>query len=240
MKKIFYLLLFVSISVFCNAGFAQSDFNKLDANGKKHGLWKGVHDQSKRPRYEGTFENGIEVGTFTYFDDTKAKSVIATRVFSDNGTVAQTTFFDQKKNIVSEGKTVNRLNEGEWKYYHEASKDIMTIENYSKGKLNGIRKVFYKSGEIAEETTYFNGIKNGPYKSYAENGVLLEESNYKNGQYEGNAIFRDGNGKIASKGPFVKGQRKGVWEFYENGKLKKKETWPIVKYIAKPKRSENK
>ena len=29
---------------------------------KKHGIWKGVYEESKRPRYEGTFEHGKEIG----------------------------------------------------------------------------------------------------------------------------------------------------------------------------------
>jgi antitoxin component YwqK of YwqJK toxin-antitoxin module len=39
-------------------------------------------------------------------------------------------FYDQNKNKVSEGKVVNKLFEGQWKYYHQASKNIMTTENY--------------------------------------------------------------------------------------------------------------
>ena len=210
-------------------GFAQTDFNKLDTNSKKHGLWKGIHEASKRPRFEGAFEHGIEVGTFTYFDDTKARTVIATRFFSENGTVAYTTFFNQTNNVVSEGKTVNRLNEGEWKYYHEDSKEIMTTENYSNGKLNGVRKVFYKNKSIAEETTYIKGQKNGSYKKYTEKGIVLEASNFKNGQYDGMAIFRDSEGNIVTKGPFVNGLKKGIWEFYENGKLKSKKKLPEIK-----------
>ena len=45
----------------------------------------------------------------------------------------------------------------------------MTTEFYINGKLNGIRKVYYKSGKIAEETTYKmelkkDNIKNTPKK----------------------------------------------------------------------------
>ncbi len=236
MKKIPTVIVLVHLFLLQVSAFAQQQSNVLDENGKKHGFWRGVYDQSKRPRYEGTFDHGNETGTFTYFADAKGKVVMATREFSENGSVSYTIFYDPKKNVVSEGKTVDRQNEGEWKYYHEASKDIMTIENYSKGKLTGVRKVFYKSGAIAEETSYQNGIKNGPSKVYTEKGIVMEESNFKNGKYDGMAIFRNPDGKIASKGPFVQGEKKGVWEFYENGKLKKKETLPIVKYIAKPKK----
>src|SRR6478752_2828385 len=208
MKYILFLLVAIS-------GFAQGNYNKLDANGKKQGLWKGVHKESGRPRYEGTFEHGVETGVFKYFDDTKAEAVIATRTFSENGTATYDVFYDQEKNIVSEGKTVNKLKEGEWKYFHKASKNLQTLERYTKGKLNGVRKVFYENGAIAEEATYVNDVKNGPYKKYGDKGIVLEESNYKNGQFDGNAIYRDELGNLVAQGPYVNGLKKGKWQFYE-------------------------
>ena len=61
--KYILLGLLISLSVF------SQDFNKLDENGKKNGLWKGIYEESKRPRYEGTFEHGKEIGMFKFFDD---------------------------------------------------------------------------------------------------------------------------------------------------------------------------
>ena len=215
---------------------AQDKFNQTDENGKKNGLWRGNYKESDRPKFEGNFEHGVETGTFNFFDDTKAKSIIATRTFSENGKVAYTIFYDQKKNIVSEGKTINRLNEGEWKYYHEASKDIKMIEKYVDGKLSGIKKIFYKNGNLAEESEYLNDKKNGLSKIYTDKGIVMEETFFKNGQYDGLAIFREPDGNISSKGMFVNGIRKGKWQFYQNGKLKKEVVLPIVKYLAKPKK----
>ena len=149
MKYIIALLFLTSIA------FAQ-DINKLDGNGKKNGLWKGVYEASKRPRYEGNFEHGKETGMFKFFDDTKAGSVIATREFNAKDNSCYTIFYNQKKNKVSEGKVVNKQFDGEWKYFHEDSPAIMTLEPYVKGKLNGIRKVYYKSGKIAEEKSVEN------------------------------------------------------------------------------------
>ena len=213
MKYIIVLLLLTHIS------FAQ-DFNKLDENGKKNGRWKGVYVESKRPRYEGAFENGKEVGMFKFFDDTKAGTVIATRQFNTNDNSCYTIFYNQKKNKVSEGKVVDKQFEGEWKYYHEDLSAIMTLEAYVNGKLNDVRKVFYKSGEIAEETTYRDGIKNGPYKSYAENGILLEESNYKNDLYDGKSINRNATNDITSQGVYKDGKKLGIWKILQKGKLK--------------------
>lgn len=216
--------------LFCQIVLSQNDFNKLDAKGRKHGLWKGVYEDTKNPKYEGTFDHGKEVGTFTFFDNTKAKVIIATREFNPKDNSAYTIMYDQKKNKVSEGKVINKLPEGQWTYYHKASKVIMSTENYSKGKLDGLRSVFYSNGKAAEETMYKNDLKNGPYKKYAENGNIIEESNYKNDQFDGLAVFRDPeDGTVISKGKFVNGKKIGIWQFFEKGKLVKEENMSFQK-----------
>ena len=223
----------VVVMCFFSAVSAQ-EFNKLDAQGKKHGLWKGVYAESKRPRYEGTFEHGKETGTFTFFDDTKAKSVIATREFAKDNS-CYTIFYNQKKNKVSEGKEVSRRYEGEWKYYHENLPDLMTTENYKAGKLDGKRMVYYRGSglagqeNIAEEANYLKGLKNGKYKKYTMKGVVLEDSNYKNGVLDGPAIFKDPLGNLVSKGNFKDGKKAGTWEFYENGKLVRRDNMNKIK-----------
>lgn len=223
--KLFGILLVLACSL---SAYAQ-DFNKLDQQGKKHGLWKGTYAESKRPRYEGTFEHGKETGTFKFFDDTKAGTVVATREFNPKDNSAYTIFYKDGKFKVSEGREVNRLYEGEWKYYHENLPDIMTIENYKAGKLHGKRTVYYRGsgvkGEenVAEETDYLNGLKHGKYRKYTLKGVLLEDSSYKNGLLDGPAVFKEPNGNLASKGNFKNGKKTGSWEFYQNGKLVKKD-----------------
>lgn len=214
----FFNFLVVSLLMCSSALVLAQSNNKLDSNGKKDGIWKGVYETSKRPRYEGTFAHGKEIGVFNFFDDTKAGTVIATREFNDKDTSAYTVFYDQAKNKVSEGKVINKLFEGEWKYYHQASKTIMTLENYKNGKLDGLRSVFYPNGKIAEEIGYKNDLKNGICKIYSENGFVLEETIYVNGAYNGPAIFRDGSGNMASSGKFLNNKKVGIWEFFEKGK----------------------
>lgn len=212
MKKLLFILLLSQIAI-------SQDINKLDDQGKKHGLWKGFYEESKRPRYEGVFEHGKEIGVFKFYDDTKAGTIIATREFNIKDTSCYTIFYNQKSNKVSEGMVINKQFEGEWKYYHENSPQIMTLEYYVNGKLNGIRRVFYKSGKVAEETSYKNGYKEGSYKKYAENGMLLEESNFKNNEYEGTAVYRDATNQIIAQGIYKKGKKFGVWKIFEKGKM---------------------
>jgi antitoxin component YwqK of YwqJK toxin-antitoxin module len=222
--------------LFCQTIFSQTEFNKLDEKGKKHGFWKGVYEDTKNPKYEGTFEHGKEVGVFTFFDNTKTKRVIATREFNPKDNSAYTIVYDQLKNKVSEGKVINKLSEGKWIYYHKASKVIMATENYSKGKLEGLRSVFYPNGKIAEEILYTNDQKNGLYKRYTESGIIIEESNYKNNEYDGLAIFRDpDDGTIVSKGKFVNGKKAGVWQFFNKGKLVKEENMSFSQSTSKAK-----
>jgi antitoxin component YwqK of YwqJK toxin-antitoxin module len=217
MKQLFKIVFLIfSISI-----FSQTDINKLDANGKKIGLWKGVFEDTKRPRYEGTFEHGKETGTFKYFDDTKAGTIIATRDFSKSDGSCYTIFFDQKTNKVSEGVVKNKLFEGQWKYYHQESKEIMTLENYKNGKLNGPRKVFYKTSKLAEEINYLEGKKNGVGKTFAENGKQIDEHHYVNDVYEGIAVYFDGNGKKLYEGAYKNNSKIGIWKFYENDKVVK-------------------
>lgn len=234
--RLFGILASIAISF---SALAQTETNKLDAQGKKHGIWKGTYAESKRPRYEGTFDHGKEIGTFKFFDDTKAGTVVATREFKPDGS-AYTTFYKDGKFKVSEGKEVNKLYEGQWKYYHENLPDIMTIENYKAGKLHGKRTVYYRGsgvkGEenVAEEANYANGLKDGSYKSYTLKGTLLEDSNYKNGQLDGPASYYDPLGKLVSKGVFKNGEKVGKWEYFKDGKPVKKDNTEVIKKRKKP------
>jgi len=214
------VLLFLSV-VFMNFSVAQEEkFNQFNAKGNRHGIWKGVHEKSQRPRYEGTFVNGKETGVFKYFDDTKAGTLIATRDFSKGDGSCYVIMYNQKSNKVSEGLlNKNRENEGKWKYYHQNSPQLMSVETFKNGKLNGKSTVYYKNGKIASETHYKDGIKDGLYKKYSENGIVLEEIPYKNNQFFGKVIYRDIHGKVISEGMYEKGLKKGIWKFYENGKL---------------------
>ncbi len=216
--KIF--LLFLSIFGM-NISLAQEEkINQLDAKGNRHGVWKGVHEKSQRPRYEGTFVNGKETGVFKYFDDTKAGTVIATRDFSKGDGSCYVVMYNQKGNKVSEGLlNKDKQNHGVWKYYHQNSPQSMSVETFNNGKLHGRVVVYYKNGKIASETHYEDGVKEGIFKKYSEDGIVLEEIPYKNNQFNGWVIYRDINGQIIAQGMYEKGLKKGIWKFYENGKL---------------------
>lgn len=220
-----YIFLYCLFSItFLNA----QSINQLDSNGLRHGDWEGKFEKSDRLRYKGSFEHGVEKGVFTFYDNTKESKVVATRDFSVGTNSCYTTFFDADGYIVSKGLLINKLPQGEWIYYHYKSKDPMTVELYENGKLEGIKKVFYKNGTLAETTLFKAGLKNGKYLKYAENGKLLEELNYLNDELHGEAIYHDGTGNINQKGQYKKGIRKGIWTVFENGKKVKTKDYNLV------------
>ena len=231
----FKIMKYLVVILFCTTSLFAQDFNKLDDKGKKNGVWKGTYEQSKRPRYEGTFSHGKEIGIFKYYDDTAVGTIIATREFNDKDNSCYTIFFNQKGNKVSEGKILNKQYVGVWNYYHEDSPKIMTSENYTNGKLDGIRKVYYPSGKIAEEATYKLDKRNGVYKKYTENGVILEESLYKNGEFDGLATFKSSDNVIVAKGLFKNGKKEGVWDINKNGKMVKENMSKLkqIKFVKK-------
>lgn len=221
MKYLIFGLVFL-FSGLTDTIHSQNNLNQLDSQGKKHGLWKGYYEDTKYLRYEGEFKNGQEIGLFTFYDNTKAKAIIATRDFSKNDGSCYTIFYNGKFKV-SEGNVKDKKFEGLWKYYHLKSEVVMTEEHYKSGVLHGSRKVYYNSGALAEEANYVNGKKEGSYKKLAENGVVLEESNFKEGEYHGEALFREANGTDYSTGFYKNGKSVGIWKFYQSGKLVREE-----------------
>jgi antitoxin component YwqK of YwqJK toxin-antitoxin module len=208
------------------------DFNQTNENGQKTGPWRGFYDKTKNLKYEGTFENGYEVGKFVFYEDEKGKKIKATKVFEQQGTVCYTTLFNRKFKL-SEGSEVNRLKEGKWIYYFENSNIKISEENYLQGKLHGKKIVFYKDGNMAEESFYENGLKHGVYKKYGLDQKLLEEKTYVNDEIEGKIYIYDYDGKVSVEGQYRKDRAYGIWKYFENGKLVKEENKSEVKKIKR-------
>ncbi len=214
--KLLFVLIFIS-------SFSLAQENQFDANGKRHGKWKGTYEKSNNLRYEGAFEHGKEIGVFKFYADKKTSPLVATRDFSRGDGSCYAIFYNGKFKV-SEGDLVNKKPEGLWKYYHLRSDKIMTLENYQNGKLHGEKNVYYPNGQLAEKSFYRNNLKDGAYTKFGENGKPIEESNYKNGELHGKAVFYDGNGNLILKGEYKKNLKVGMWDTYEDGKLVKSET----------------
>lgn len=220
MNKIL-IFIFAIVSSF---GFSQ-DINQSDANGNRHGKWSKNFKGTKVLRYQGEFNHGREIGTFKFYKNIDGQSVLtATRTFSKNNDLAEVKFLSSTKNLISEGKMRGKTYVGKWLYYHNKSKVVMTEELYNnKGELEGLKKTFYLSGQLAKKENYSSGIVVGESRWFSESGKLIRIFNYKNGELHGPAKIYDTKGVIEQEGVYQKDRRHGIWKFYKGGKLIKEQ-----------------
>ncbi len=194
--------------------------NQFDKNGKRTGIWKKNYENGNI-RYTGRFENGKEVGTFKFYWITSSTQPIIVKEFTRTSDTAMVKFYTLAGKLKSKGKMVKKHRVGKWLYYF-LNGEVMSEENYSNGKLDGVLKNYYPNRKLTEETHYSNGKKHGISKVYSETGSILEEVNYKNGSLDGEGKYYDLKGALKEKGMYKDGKRHGKWEFYIDGQVSKK------------------
>ena len=223
MKRISIFFVFVILSV--NFLTAQ-EVNAFDEAGKRHGVWKKYYPNTKQLRYEGQFEHGKEVGTFSFYCSECGDKPTTTKEFKPNSNIAVVKYFTIKGKLVSEGQMEGKQRIGEWVYYQEKSNNIMSRENYVDGKMHGVQTTYYPNGTKTEEVTYENGIKQGDNFYYSPEGVMLKKLIYHNDKLHGPAEYYDANGNITIKGYYKNGKKHGLWQYFKDGALELEETYP--------------
>ena len=219
------------ISIFCfitALGFSQ-EINQMDAAGERHGYWKKNFDNTKQPRYEGSFEHGKEVGLFKFYKlDGKTSVLSATRTFSPDSDDIDVKFYSSRGKLISEGHMIGKLFVGKWVYYHNKTNAIMIVEHYNeKGQLDGERLVYYPKGQLAEQANYRDGKQNGSSKVFSENGVVIKDFLYQDDQLEGIAKYYNAAGQLLAEGTYRNDQKHGVWKYYENGVLTEEKDFTV-------------
>ena len=219
-QKVFTLF---TLTLFLTSAYAQNSVNQFDENGLRHGKWTKNYHNTKQKRYEGYFKHGKEVDSFKFYTLSSGKSVLsAIKVFNENDSIADVTFYASTKKVISQGKMNGKRFMGQWTFYHKNSNAKMIVENYNDdGLLDGERFVYFKNGVVAESANYKNGDLHGESKWYSEKNVLLRHANYKDGHLEGKSIHYDAGGKVVSEGNYIKSQKKGIWKYYKDGVLTK-------------------
>lgn len=231
-QNVFFIVL-LTFSFF-NAS-SQITYNQVDANGKRHGKWKKMFQDTKQIRYEGQFEHGKEVGLFKFYKLVHQKSVLsATKQFNSDNGLAEVIFLASNGRVISKGVMDGKKYVGKWLYYHNNSDVVMTEEHYNdNGKLEGSKIIYFNNGQVAEKLQFIKGKEDGNAKNYSEKGVLLKDYNYKNGELNG--PYKDYNkvGDLIVDGQFKEGKKHGRWKFYENGKLIKEKNFSDPKTFHK-------
>ncbi len=80
--------------------------------------------------------------------------------------------------ITSHGNLINGLKEGVWEFYENDT--LFSISSFKRDTLNGVRIYLFPSGGISTIENYSMGKLNGIRRGYAKNGKLLYHESYKN------------------------------------------------------------
>ncbi|MBI2193033.1 MAG: toxin-antitoxin system YwqK family antitoxin [Planctomycetes bacterium] len=94
---------------------------------------------------------------------------------------------------------------------------------WKQGKIEGVKKLSYPTGQIRSETPHANGVPHGVAKEYDLPGKLVKSTPYENGMRHGEMVdYWPSTGKPSRIIPFKSDRIEGVIrEFYDSGKLKK-------------------
>ncbi len=215
------LIIFIILLVFSMPSFAQPNINKTDEQGRKTGKWLNYHANGKK-RYEGTFREGYEIGTFKFYN---GLGILASQLmYSQKGTYADAKMFYNNGVVKAEGRFHNRKKDGVWKFYSRSPNLLKKEESYKDGINDGAWRIYYPHGQLSSEVFWKDGKRDGTWKEFFENGEPSLDANFKNGKLDGEyATYFMGN-MIAKEGNYVEGSMDGIWFFYnEKGELTKKE-----------------
>lgn len=161
--------------------------------------------------------------------DTSKLSLISDGNYSNGQKSGYWKNYSLSRGLSSEGNYSNNSKTGEWKYYYSKyinnnkptpySEKLYLIENYSKGKLNGLSKRFsylnkkkYKCSELDKK----NQSKDSCTTMVHEK--ILETSYYKNNKMNGLFELRDSLDILVAKGNFKNNQKNDKWFHRYNDK----------------------
>jgi antitoxin component YwqK of YwqJK toxin-antitoxin module len=208
-------------------GEAGVDYNLLDSDGKKQGVWIRVWPNGSL-YYSGSFQAGVPEGVFLHYYE--SGEIMSEIINTDNGNKSQAKHFREDGSLQAEGiyvrtKKLNaefepiRQKLGAWKFYDKTGQ-LRLMENYSNGKLHGATQTTGTNGLIIESGSYSNGERDGVWKTFSETGSLLSEIGYSEGLFDGLCRANYPTGMPRSIGMYKGGVENGFWKtFLENGKV---------------------
>lgn len=182
--------------------FASSCFAELTA----------IQTEDSKVFYDGV----SKVAEWTYVNGVRAMQGVTI-----TGDVKITTNIDGNDRYAVFKYLRNGIVDGAYTWHFADSNKPSAVETYTKGRINGPFKSYFKTGKIAKEGVYVAGRKDGEWKTYYSNGEIAEIVNYKQDSKEGEYIknYESGANNVACT--YVKNKMEGPYmELYETGTRK--------------------
>ncbi len=190
MKKYILSLLVLMISVttvLAQAPNTQSEFNKLDVNGKRSGYWKisallkklGPPWAPAEIVEEGNYAASMKTGMWIEYYQGGAKKSELTFVNNRPNGPAKTYFENGK--LEAEGNWVGSRWTGPYTLYYDNGNVRQKFNYNAMGVRDGAQTYYHPNGVKAIEINMVAGKENGVGKEYNTNGELVKETYSVNG-----------------------------------------------------------
>ena len=192
-----------------NNGLKQRVVNFRD--GKVHGI-DTTYYTSGCPQVVREHIDGVESGTWTYFND--SSGLVAWRTqFRDGEKHGKSINYSHY--MVGTDKMTVKIGQSEKEIrFGIYERDTIKIEHFKNGKLDGQKKEYYPGSKIRKEVSYKEGRLDGPYIYYDEEGNILQELEYKNGKKHGEWKFYYDNGKLLRTENWSEGVKSGEFKTF--------------------------
>ncbi len=217
LPKMKRIAMFLAAAMLLTSAVAQ---NSVDKQGRRQGHWVRT-DKDGSKIYEGTFKDGLETGTFTYFyhDGT----VRMRNTYTEPGTVCQHEAFDEQGHLLARGTYNRRNRDGRWQFYAEDGRLVKECD-YKMGVKHGRHVVYTHNGDTAEVAGWQNNHRHGRWwKRIGKTGYIT--GTYVNGGLEGRLVEYDDAGLLIRDGHYKGGLKHGSYQYFDNNKLTIDETW---------------
>ncbi len=194
--------------------------NTIDSQGRRQGPWVKTDKQGAK-MYEGTFVDGLETGTFTYY---YADGTVRIRnTYTVPGKVCSHEVYDPKGRLLAKGEYYQKNRNGRWEFYNEKGR-LVKITNYRMGVRHGMQATFTASGDTAEVCNWDDNHRHGRWwKRIGKNGYVTVH--YNHGALEGKMVEYDNSGALVRDGFYQNGDRNGHFHRYEGGQTVVDEVW---------------
>lgn len=167
-------------------------------SGEKIGKWI-TYFENGEIKEEGTFENEIYRITNSW-DITGEQNV-------KDGHGFYKSFYPDGEGLFESGKIENGLREGTWNTFYQPSNAVCQEYSYVKGKMTGLQKIYFESGQLYSYGEMLDDYKEGKWNWYYENGNISSSVSYRDDKKEGKQIMWSEVGEKTKE------------EFYKNGIL---------------------
>ena len=136
-----------------------------------------------------------------------------------------------KHQLENQGLYVDNKMNGLWRVWY-TSGQIAEVSEYVNGQYDGIVTQWYLEGFPSSEGKYVKGKMEGLWKEWYDNKQISRELEYVNGINHGIESIWNYDGSPKSRGLYVRGQKHGLWTYWYEDQNGTSQPYSIIREVG--------